>query len=107
MFQIILMMLVFLIGSFVLGWIWIAIFWIFSFIGYIVACICSKLGIFVDVSGDRNIWYLFCVVIGISLWVYSSNWGELGLFLAILSFFSGAFMLFRSADTWKIAQSNW
>jgi hypothetical protein len=92
-------MLFFLIGPFILGIAWIAIFWLASFMIYLIACLLSLLGICFDISGDRNVWLLFIVVCGIAYCVFAvGNFGY-----AIFVFLTGAFMLFRSADTWKIS----
>ena len=51
-----------------------------------------------DISGDKNILLLFLVVFGISWWVFNiSNIG-----FALFIWFTGSFMLFKSADLFKI-----
>jgi len=91
----------FLIGSFVLGLAWIIIFFIGSFIFYLFAWFCSLIGIFVDVSGDRNIWFLFLLVLAISIWVFSLEGSNFGYFTFV--FLTGVFMVFKTADTFRIA----
>jgi len=57
------------------------------------------MGIFVDISGENNVWVLFLVVCGISFYVYAvSNFG-----FSLFVFLSGEFMLFRTASNWMIA----
>jgi len=96
-------MLFFILGSFLLGIFWVLIFWTFSFIAYLVAYLCSLLGIYINISNDNNVWFLFFVVIGISIFVFNIEGSNLGY--ALFVFLSGSFMLFRSADTWRIASS--
>ena len=85
----------------------LAIFWwivltVSSFVIFVIACILAAVGVHLDVSGEKNLWYLLLVVAGISWWVYLQNWEGWGLGLAIFVFLTGAFSLFRSADNYKI-----
>jgi len=91
-----------LIGSVVLGLAWILIFWVASFLGYIVAWIASLFFVQVHVDGENNIWYLFAIVCGTSWLSYHLAGDGCGLGAAIFVFLTGTFMLFRSADIWKI-----
>jgi len=100
----IMIFLTLLVGGFVLGIAWIIVFWIASFLWYLIAWILSLLGVYMQVSGDRMIWLLFLVVCGISYSLYIANVGDCGLFCAIFSFLSGNFMLFKSADNWRVAE---
>jgi len=86
----------------ILGIFWTIVFWIASFVIYIIASILAACGIHLDIAGEKNLWLLLLVVGGISWWVYLQNWEGWGLGLAIFIFITGAFMLFRSADVWKI-----
>ena len=93
-------MLFFIFGSIALGIAWVLVFWVASFAGYLVTCLCSLLGIYVDISGDKNVWFLFLVVLGISVWVFNIEGSNFGY--AIVVFLTGSFMLFRSVDMWRI-----
>lgn len=101
---IILMTLLLLVGGYVIGFFWLLTFWISSFLWYLIAWFLSLFGIYMKVSGDSMVWLLFLVVCGISYYLYIANFSDCGLFLAIFSFLSGNFMLFRSADMWKVAE---
>ena len=91
----------FLIGSFVLGLAWILIFFVASLVIYLIAFLLSLFGVFMDISGDNNIWLLFLVVIGISSWVFNLDGSNFGY--SVFVFMSGSFLLFKTADNWKIA----
>ena len=94
-------MLFFILGSFALGIAWVIIFWVASFMGYLVAYICSLVGIYINISNDNNVWFLFMVVCGISFYIYAiSNFG-----FSLFVFMSGSFMLFRTAENWRIASA--
>jgi len=96
-------MLTLLFGGVILGIIWSLIFWVGSLFVYLFAWICSLCGIFVDISGERNVWLLFCIVTLISIGAAnipedaSTGWG-----IFVFLFLTGSFSLFRSADVWKI-----
>lgn len=68
---------------------------------YSVLWFLSLFSVFCDLSGDKNIWFLFLVVVGISSWVYTLEGSNIGY--SICLFISGIFMLFRSASVWKFA----
>jgi len=92
------LMLLFFFGSFMLGIFWVCVFLVASFLIYLVAWLLSVFGIYMDISGDKNICLLFLVVFGISWWVFNvSNIGY-----ALFIWLTGSFMLFRSADLFKI-----
>jgi len=55
-----------IIGSYVLGIAWAIIFWVASFINYHIVWFLSLFKIFIDIRGEKNVWSLFWVVIGIS-----------------------------------------
>ena len=97
----ILLMLFFIFGSIALGLSYIVLFWAISLLLYLFAYLMSLFGIFVDISGENNIWVIFLVICGISFYVYAvSNFG-----FALFIFISANFMLFRTADTWRIASA--
>lgn len=92
-------MLTLLIGSFLLGVAFIVLFWVISLLVYLFAWVCSLIGIFIDISGDNNLWVIFSVICGISFYIYAiSNFG-----FALFVFLSAVWMLFRSADIWRIS----
>jgi len=94
-------MLLFLIGPYVLALAFMVLFFFTSLIVYLVTWLLSLFGIYMDISGDKNVWVLFLVVISISVWVYSLDGSNFGF--AVFVFLSGTFFLFRSADCWRIA----
>ena len=94
------LMLFFLLGSVVLGVAWILIFWVASFVFYLWAWILSLFGFYIPIGGENNVWLLFFVVIGISYWIFTLEGSNFGY--AVFVFLSGLFMLFRSADVWRI-----
>jgi hypothetical protein len=96
------MIIFFLVAPMILGIAWIVIFWVASLAVYLAACSLALLGIRFEISGDKNIWLLFLVVCGISYYVYHLA-GDCGWAAAVFVFLSGAFMLFRSADIWRIS----
>ena len=101
------MILMFVVGSYVLGLVWLLVFWLASFLIFLIAKILSVFGIFLNIAGEKNIWYLFLVVCLIS-WLTFNTISDIGSAIggAIFVFLTGSFMLFKSADTWKIAESN-
>jgi len=99
--SIIFLMLFFLIGSVILGLAWTIVFWVASFIAYIVACLAALVGIQIHIEHEYNIWYLLLVVTGISYWVWNIPGSCFGY--ALFIWITGAFMLFRSAGIWKIS----
>jgi len=95
-------LLIFLIiAPYVLVLAWILVFWLASLVTYLFAFLLSLLGVSVDISGDKNVWMLFLVVISITCWVFSLDGSNFGF--AVFVFLSGTFFLFRSADCWRIA----
>jgi hypothetical protein len=104
---IILMILAFIVGGYILGIAWLLVFWLASFLIFLIAKILSLFGIFLNIAGEKNIWYLFLVVCLIT-WLVFNSVSDLGCAIggSIFVFLTGAFMLFKSADTWKIAESN-
>ena len=99
-------MIFFLVGSYLLGIAWIAIFWLASFMAYLIAWLCSLFGAYVNISDDNNVWFLFMVVIGISAW--AGNIPEdaaTGWCVFVFLFLTGSFSLFRSAENWRIASA--
>jgi hypothetical protein len=88
-------------GGFILAIAWFFIFWVASFFIYLIALILSLFGIYMGVDGEKNVWLLFLVVCGISWWVSLLDGSNIGY--AIFVFFTGSFMLFRSANVWKIS----
>ena len=94
-------MLLLIIGPYVLALAWIIVFWFASLTVYLINWLLSLLGINMDISGDKNVWMLFMLVISVSCWVYSLDGSNFGF--ALFVFLSGAFTLFKSADTWRIA----
>jgi len=89
-----------LVGSFALAVAWTILFWVASLVIYLVACGLSVFNIYCDIKGDRNICWLFFVVTGLSVWVYSLEGSNFGY--ATFVFLTGSFFLFKSADIWKI-----
>lgn len=95
------MMAFFIFASIALGVAFIVVFWITSMFVYLFARSCSFIGIFVDISGDKLLWIIFSVICGISFYIYAiSNFG-----FALFVFLSAVWMLFRSADVWRIASN--
>ena len=93
-------MAILLLGSILLGLAWVAVFWVASLAIYLVACGLSLFGVYCDIGDDRNVWLLLLLVIGISFWIYSLEGSNIAY--AVFVFLTGSFMLFRSADVWKI-----
>ena len=94
-----LLMAFFLIGSFVLGVAYILLFWVVSFCIYLIAWCFSWFGISIDISADRNLYYLFLTVLGLSIWVYTLEGSNIGISLFVL--LTGVFFLCKSADIWR------
>lgn len=94
-------MLLLIIGPYVLALAWIIVFFFASLILYLVSWLLSLLGIYMDISGDKNVWMMFLTVISISCWVFSLEGSNFGF--ALFVFLSGTFFLFHSADYWRIA----
>lgn len=70
---------------------------------YVLACVAALFGMHVPIEGENTLWYLFAIVCGISWLSYHLAGDGCGLGMAIFVFLTGSFMLFRSADVWKIA----
>ena len=104
---IILMILIFIVGSYILGIAWLLVFWLASFLIFLIAKILSVFGIFLNIAGERNIWYLFLVVCLIT-WLVFNSISDFGCAIGagIFVWLTGVFMLFRTADTFKIAENN-
>ena len=100
--NIILMILMFIIAGYLLGFVWILVFWFASFLWFLMSWFLSLFGIYMRVSGDRMIWLLFLVVCGITYLVFNIEGSNIGY--AIFIFLTGVFMLFRSADTWRVTE---
>ena len=98
------MLIFLLIAPYVLVLAWILVFWLTSLATYLVAFLLSLLGVSMDISGDKNVWMLFMLVISISVWVFSLDGSNFGF--ALFVFLSGTFFLFRSADCWRIASGQ-
>jgi len=95
------LMAILLLGSILLGLAWVAVFWVASFLIFLVAWFLSLFGVYCDIASEKNLWFLFLVVIGISTWIYGIDGSNIGY--AVFVFLTGSFMLFRSASVWKIA----
>jgi len=95
------LLIFFLIAPYVLALTWILVFWFASLAIYLLAFLLSLFGVNCDIGGDTNVWLLFFLVIGISVWVYSLDGSNFGFALFVC--LSGTFFLFRSADCWRIA----
>jgi hypothetical protein len=97
----------FIVGSYVLGIAWLLIFWLASFLIFLIAKILSFVGIYLNIAGERNIWYLFLVVCLIT-WLVFNSIGDFGCAIGVSIFvwLTGCFMLFKTADTFKIAEGN-
>jgi len=86
-------------GSFLLGLAFIVLFWAISILVYLFAWFMSLFGVFVDISGNRNLQVIFLVICAITYYVYDvSNLG-----FALFVFLSAGWMLLKSADIWRIS----
>ena len=100
-----LLMAFFIIFGLALGIFWICVFWFASLVVYLVAWGLSEFGfgVYIDISGENNIWLLFLLVIGLSCWIYSLEGSNIGFAAFVL--LTGGFMLFRSSSVFQIGTS--